>query len=168
MPKIIIGIDPGTQVTGYGVISVDRSSITTLDFGCIRPPQKAKLSDRYYIIFQALRTLLKKYSPEEMAIEDQFFSINVQSMLKLGIAKGVAIIAAKEEAIAIYSYSPREVKCATVGTGKATKEQVQRSVARRLGLKTIPEPYDAADALAIAICHTISSTQSLHQTNKEI
>jgi len=165
--SIIIGIDPGTQITGYGIIKLTKNGVSPLDFGCIRPPQKAILSERYYIIFQAIQGLLSQYGPIEMAIETQFFALNAQSALKLSIAQGVAIIAAKEKKLKIFPYSPREVKCAIVGTGKATKEQLQGAVARYLNLKALPKPYDAADALALALCHTARRQGSLHNC-KEI
>lgn len=163
---IIIGIDPGTQITGYGIIQITKTAVRTLDFGCIRPPAKAKLSDRYYIIFQAIQGLLSRYNPVEMAIETQFFRLNAQSALKLSIAQGVAIIAAKEKQLKVFPYSPREVKCAIVGTGKATKEQMQGAVARYLQLKELPTPYDAADALAIALCHTTGRQRSLNRSKE--
>ena len=163
---IIIGIDPGTQITGYGIIQIAKTGVKTLDFGCIRPPAKAKLSDRYYIIFQAIQGLLLQYKPLEMAIETQFFSLNAQSALKLSIAQGVAIVAAKEKQLKVFTYSPREVKCAVVGTGKATKEQIQGAVARSLQLKELPTPYDAADALALALCHTAGRQRSLNKSKE--
>lgn len=166
--RFIIGIDPGTQVTGYGIIKLTPRALCAVDFGCIRPPSGAKLSDRYYAIFQAVQSLLGKYNPEMMAIESQFFSLNAQSALKLGIAQGSAIIAAKEHKLPVFGYSPREVKCSVVGTGKATKQQLQGAVQRLLGLKTAPKPYDAADALAIAICHCYALQRAFQHKNKEI
>lgn len=166
--KIILGIDPGTQVTGYGILKITKGKNAALDFGCIRPPSNAKLSDRYLVIYQALTELIEKHLPHEMAIEAPFFSLNAQSAMKLGMALGIALIAAKEQNMRIFSYSPREVKCSIVGTGKATKIQVQHSIARHLGLRELPKPYDAADALAIALCHIQASTASFKKTDKEI
>ncbi|HXF29623.1 MAG TPA: crossover junction endodeoxyribonuclease RuvC [Chlamydiales bacterium] len=151
--RIIIGIDPGTRITGYGIIAVSGNSMTPLDFGCIRPPPKALLSDRYLIIHEAVEALLDEFQADEMAIETQFVHKNVQSALKLGIALGVPLISAKKRGMRVFGYSPTAVKCAITGTGKAGKSHVQGSVARFLSLKQYPEPEDAADALAIAICH---------------
>lgn len=151
--KIFIGIDPGTRVTGYGVIELVSGLFRPLDFGCIRPPPTAPLSERYTIIFESLEQILERFCPHEMAIETQFVQKNAQSALKLGIAMGCALIAAKRRSLKVFGYSPREVKCAITGTGKASKEQMQITVQRYLSLKTPPKPHDAADALAIAICH---------------
>lgn len=154
--KIIIGIDPGTRVTGYGVIAIEGSQLIPLDYGVIRPPVDYLLGDRYHVIFEGLEALLERYSPEEMAIETPFISKNAQSALKLGIAMGTAILSAKRKKLKVFGYSPREVKCFISGTGKAGKFQVQNMVTRLLMLKDVPTPHDAADALAIAICHASS------------
>jgi crossover junction endodeoxyribonuclease RuvC len=168
--KIVIGIDPGTRVTGYGIIEVLANGFKPLDFGCIRPPVKYSLSDRYSIIFDSLQELLERYNPLEMALETQFVNKNAQSALKLGIAMGCALLAAKSRKMRVFGYSPREVKCFIAGTGKAGKEQLQYAVTRFLSLKTLPEPQDAADALAIALCHATwpTSTFSSKRTNKEM
>jgi crossover junction endodeoxyribonuclease RuvC len=151
--KIIIGIDPGTRVTGYGIIAVEANSFIPIDFGCIRPPVDYLLSDRYMVIFDALDALLARHAPDEMAIETPFINKNAQSALKLGIAMGTALLSAKRQKLKVFGYSPREVKCFIAGTGKAGKFQVQNTVTRLLMLKEMPTPHDAADALAIALCH---------------
>lgn len=151
-PRIIIGIDPGTRVTGYGIIGLEGNGYKAMDYGCITPPPTAKLSERYLILFNALESLLQRYTPEVLAVETQFVGKNVQSALKLGQARGVAMIVAKRMGIPIYEYSPTSVKKA-VGSGRASKIQVQELVKMLLGLPIMPEPYDAADALAIALCH---------------
>ncbi len=161
----IIGIDPGTRVTGYAIIEVSDCAISPIDFGCIRPPAKNILSDRYLIISKGIKLLLDKFLPSELALETQFFHKNPQSALKLGIAFGVALIAAKEREMSIFGYSPKEVKSAIVGTGKAAKDQVQQAVKCFLNLKSIPEPKDAADALAIAICHAVQKKDILKTIN---
>lgn len=168
--KIILGIDPGTRITGYGIVEVEGRNYKVLDYGCIRPPVKAKLSDRYFIIFESLAELFELYTPTEMAIETQFVYKNAQSALKLGIAQGVAILQAKKNNIKIFGYSPREVKCAICGTGRAGKEQVQGAISRAFCLKSYPEPQDAADALAIALCHGEVSQNilSFKLTQKEL
>lgn len=150
---IIFGIDPGTTVTGYGIIKVTGSSYLALDYGCIRPPIKLKLSDRYLIIYNALEELMEKYQPDTVAIESQFVQKNVQSAIKLGMARGIAMIAAKKRGISVFEYAPLRAKKAVVGMGNASKQQVQAMMKSLLNLATIPTPEDAADALALAICH---------------
>lgn len=150
--KIILGIDPGTIVTGYGIISLLGSKIKALDFGCIRPKSK-KLSFRYRYIFEGLLELCEKYLPTAVAVEEQFVQKNVNSALKLGMAKGACLIAATLKDIPVYGYLPSQAKSALVGSGKASKEQVQSMCRHLLSLPNNPEPQDAADALAIAICH---------------
>ena len=149
--EIILGIDPGTIITGYGVIS---SSETTdaIDFGCIRPPAKLPLQERYKIIFEAIETLIAKYAPTMIAVESQFVLKNAQSALKLGGAKGMVLLAAARSNIPIYEFAPKKAKLAVVGHGGATKLQVQKMIQALLRLPKLPEPEDAADALALAIC----------------
>lgn len=125
-----------------------------MDFGCIRPPYNYDLHKRYLIIFNALEELIFKYAPTAMAVETQFVNKNVQSAIKLGMARGVSIIAAARNNIPIYEYAPKKAKLAVVGNGKASKQQVQKMVQVLLNLKNITLPEDAADALAIALCHS--------------
>jgi crossover junction endodeoxyribonuclease RuvC len=153
---IIIGIDPGTQVTGYGIIEIRGTHYHPLDYGCIRPPPKLKLSERYLILFNAVEELLQKYRPQALSVETQYVDKNVQSAIKLGMARGAAVIAAKRHGLAVFEYAPTKAKLAVVGTGKASKEQVQQMVKLILSLTEIPTPADAADALALAICHAQS------------
>ena len=153
---IIIGIDPGTQVTGYGVIEAEGSLCRAIDYGCIRPPASRKLTDRYLILFNALEELLEKYRPQALAVETQYVQKNVQSAIKLGMARGVAIIAAKRKGLAVFEYAPTKAKSAVVGNGRASKQQVQSMVKLLLNLAALPTPEDAADALALAICHAQS------------
>lgn len=150
---IIIGIDPGTQITGYGVIQVKGHAFHAIDYGCVRPPPHLKLTDRYLILFNALEELLEKYRPDVLAVETQYVHKNVQSAIKLGMARGAAIIAAKRKGLQVHEYAPSKAKLAVVGNGKASKQQVQGMVKLLLNLKEVPKPEDAADALALAICH---------------
>jgi crossover junction endodeoxyribonuclease RuvC len=153
---IIIGIDPGTVVTGYGVIQLCGGSYRALDYGCIRPPSSLDLSDRYLILFDGLTELLEKYKPKTLAIETQYVKHNIQSAIKLGMARGICVVAAKKKGLNVFEYAPTKAKRAVVGTGKASKYQVQAMVQRLLQLVELPEPEDAADALALAICHAQS------------
>jgi crossover junction endodeoxyribonuclease RuvC len=158
---IIIGIDPGTRITGYGVIKVQGTNYRVLDYGCIRPPQDLKLSERYLILFNAIDELITKYHPNALSVETQYVDKNAQSAIKLGMARGAAIIAAKRHGLSIFEYAPTKAKLAVVGNGKASKEQVQGMVKLLLKLETLPTPADAADALALAICHALSYNSSI-------
>ena len=151
--NIILGIDPGTQVSGYGVIAIQNHSYLPLDYGCIRPPPRFKLSERYLVIFESVEELIEKYNPSALVVEMQFMYKNAQSALKLGMARGAVMIAAKRKGLPIFEYAPTVAKKAVVGTGRASKHQVQRMVQHLLKLATPPQPEDAADALALAICH---------------
>lgn len=151
--EIILGIDPGTIITGYGLIKVNNNGYEVLDYGCIKPPYNLKLSDRYLIIFEGILSLIEKFLPHGMVVETQYVHRNVQTAIKLGMARGVAIIAAKQRGVSVFEYAPSRAKLAVVGSGKASKEQVQSMVAALLNLKSLPTPLDASDALALAICH---------------
>jgi len=157
-PAIILGIDPGTCVTGYGIIRVESSVLRALDYGCIRPPAHLKLSDRYLIIFESIEELLEKYQPSALVVESQYMSNNanvrnVKSTLKLGMACGISILAAKRKKIPVFEYAPAKAKRAVVGNGAASKHQVRGMVQQLLQLPEPPHPEDASDALSLAICH---------------
>ena len=162
---IIIGIDPGTRLTGYAVI--DSEGLKILDFGVIRPPPKALLSNRYLIIHQGLKKIIAKFSPEEMAVETPFAHKNYQSTIKLGMCLG-AIICAKDEKLKVYGYAPKQVKLSIVGTGNATKMQMQESLTRSFRLNTLINPPDAADALGIALCHAQLASSVKQMIQKEL
>lgn len=151
--SVLIGIDPGTLVTGYGIVEVHNGKYRALDYGCIRPPANLKLSDRYLIIFEGLNTLIKKHAPDVLIVETQFVQKNVQSAIKLGMARGIAILAAKQNQMPVFEYAPAKAKRAVVGNGRASKQQVQKMVQWLLNLAEPPHPEDATDALALAICH---------------
>lgn len=146
---VILGIDPGTRITGYGVI--DAHSLP-LDFGCIKPPPKLLLSERYKILFDSVEALIEKYEPSAIAVESQFVLKNAQSAIKLGMAKGMVYLAAARKSIPVYEFAPKQAKLAVVGFGGASKSQVQKMIQALLRLPNPPEPEDAADALALAIC----------------
>lgn len=155
-PHTILGIDPGTRITGYGIIKVQNPVMQPLDFGCIRPPPHLNTAQRYLALFNAVEKLLDLYIPDAVSIETQFVYKNVQSAIKLGMARGVVLIAAARRGIPVFEYAPKKAKLAVVGHGGASKEQVQRMVQLLLKLSVLPEPEDAADALALAICHANS------------
>jgi crossover junction endodeoxyribonuclease RuvC len=152
--QVILGIDPGTRITGYGIIRVgNKPQFEPLDFGCIRPPVNLSSPARYLALFDSLEMLLENYSPNVVAVETQFVYKNVQSAIKLGMARGIVLLAAAKRNIPIYEYAPKKAKLAVVGNGGASKEQVQKMIQFLLKLPVLPEPEDAADALALAICH---------------
>jgi crossover junction endodeoxyribonuclease RuvC len=151
--KIILGVDPGTRITGYGLIALNPEGMEPLDFGCIRPPPDLPLSERYRILFEGIEALLGRFAPDAVAVESQFVLKNAQSAIKLGMAKGMVLLAAARSKTAVFEYAPKKAKLAVVGNGGASKLQVQRMIASLLRLPVLPHPEDAADALALAICH---------------
>jgi crossover junction endodeoxyribonuclease RuvC len=153
MSELILGIDPGTRITGYGIIRLTSRGFEVVDYGCIRPTPSKTLPQRHRQIFDGVSHLLEKYPAAAMAVETQYVYKNVASSLKLGMARAVAMLAASLREIPVFEYAPTVAKRAVVGHGKASKEQVQKMVKALLSLSTIPEPEDAADALALAICH---------------
>lgn len=150
----VLGIDCGTEYTGYGVVELladDR--LLYLDCGAIKLSPREPMSTRLSRISVRLHELIVKHHPDRVAIEDVFYAVNVKSALKLGQVRGVAMLAAATAGLEVAEYSPLSIKSAVVGYGKAEKHQVQQMVTRLLNLDQVPEPPDAADALAIAICH---------------
>jgi crossover junction endodeoxyribonuclease RuvC len=152
MPKIILGIDPGIADTGFGVIKVEKGKITCLTYGSIKTPKKTELSDRLETLYQDLDSLLKRYHPDLASVEQLFFNTNVTTALTVGQARGVALLALKQNKVPIVNFTPSQVKSSVCSYGKAPKLQVQKMVKSILKLEKLPQPDDAADALALAIC----------------
>ena len=150
---VILGIDPGSRITGYGLIREYNRKLEYIDSGCIRTSPDSELSGRLLQIYDGICSLMDKYSPDEVAIEQIFMHENPNSALKLGHARGVAMVAAASHRVKISEYSPREIKLTVVGYGAAEKTQVNHMVVHLLALNSAPQS-DAADALAIAICHS--------------
>ncbi len=150
---LIIGIDPGTNVTGYGIIRLLGNRMTPVDFGCIRPKSSLDHPKKTLAIFNAIDHLLEIHKPQAFAIETQYVHKNVQSAIKLAMAREAARLPASRRGIPTFEYTPTKAKRAVVGNGSAHKSQVQRMVQLLLQLPHPPEPEDAADALALAICH---------------
>jgi crossover junction endodeoxyribonuclease RuvC len=149
----VLGIDCGTECTGYGLVELNsHDELACVHFGAIRLSRHTPLPARLATIFDQLCQLILEHKPDRVAIEDVFYAVNVKSALKLGQVRGVAMLAASSHQIEVAEYAPLTIKSAVVGYGKAEKEQVQLMVARLLRLEEIPQPADAADALAIAIC----------------
>lgn len=149
--SLILGIDPGSRITGYGFIRFQASRLEYVASGCIRL-KESTLPERLNTIFQGITQLILQYAPDEFAIEEVFLARNADSALKLGQARGVAIAAATNQGLPVCEYSARKVKQAVVGKGSADKSQVQHMVKHLLGLESSPQS-DAADALGIALCH---------------
>ena len=149
----VFGIDPGSTRTGYGCVESDGSRHRLVTCGALAAPARAPFADRLVAIHRGLADLLAAARPDCVAIENVFHASNARSALLLGHARGVAVLAAREAGLAVVEYTPAEVKRAVVGYGRAEKQQVQQMVRLLLGLDAAPAPYDAADALAIAICH---------------
>ena len=149
----ILGIDPGSQVTGYGVIESDGSQTALVAEGVIRTRSMKTFPEKLRLIHDGILEIVDAHSPQQMVVESLFYATNVKSALKLGHVRGVVLLAGVARGLPVHEYSPLEVKQAVVGYGRAEKEQVQRMVAVLLELARPPEPHDAADALAIAICH---------------
>lgn len=147
----ILGIDPGSRITGFGIIEIDGNRTRYVTSGCVRVAGAA-LPERLQQIFTGVAAIVSDYHPDQMAIERVFMARNADSALKLGQARGAAICAATSRELQVSEYSAREIKQAVVGKGSATKQQVQHMVCALLGLKSAPQA-DAADALAVALCH---------------
>jgi crossover junction endodeoxyribonuclease RuvC len=156
----IFGIDPGSQRTGYGCIETDGSRHRIVLCGAITTPALADFPAKLLAIHSGLSVLLSECRPDCVAIESLFHAANVRSALKLGHARGVAMLAAVEAGLPVVEYTPAEIKRSVVGYGRAEKHQVQQMVKLILGLATLPAPHDAADALAVAICHVHSQPPS--------
>ena len=151
--KIILGLDPGTSVMGYGIICINGSLIKLLQFGVIHLKKYESHELKLKKIFDRVLNLIDEYHPDEVALEAPFFGKNVQSMLKLGRAQGVAMSAALFREIPITEYAPKKVKQSVTGNGNTSKEQVAKMLMDLLAIKEIPKLLDATDALAVAICH---------------
>jgi crossover junction endodeoxyribonuclease RuvC len=149
----ILGIDPGSETTGYGIIESDGTNHTAILFGAIRTNPRQPFPERLLKIYSDLTEILLRERANVMAIEGVFYSANVQSALRLGHARGVAMLVAAQQGLRVHEYSPLEIKSAIVGYGRAEKSQVQGMVRFLLQLRETPTPSDVADALAVAICH---------------
>lgn len=164
--KIILGIDPGTTVMGYGIIHVRGKKLEMLNFGIIQLSKLPTHPDKLKRIFDRLDGIIQEYRPDEMAIEAPFFGKNVQSMLKLGRAQGVSIAAALSHNVPFEEYTPRRIKQAITGSGNASKEQVAAMLQKLLKFKEIPKYLDATDGLAVAVCHHFSKGVGEHNKTK--
>ena len=147
----VLGIDPGYNIIGYGVIETDGCRV--VDYGVITTPKTMSISERLHTIFQACNELMETFKPEQVAFEELFFNTNSTTAIPVAEARGVLIVACKEYTNKLYEYTPLQIKQALTGNGRAEKKQVQFMVKNILGLSSVPKPDDAADALAVALCH---------------
>lgn len=150
---IIMGVDPGTAITGYGVIEQMGNRFRLLEYGAVRSTTNSAVPERLQSIFDGINQIIERHKPDQLAIEELFFNKNTKTALAVGQARGVIILAACLKKLPVFEYTPLQVKQAVVGYGRAEKQQVQFMVKAILNLTEIPKPDDAADALAIAICH---------------
>ena len=149
---IVLGIDPGTAATGYGVVERDGAKLRAIDYGCLETLPTQELPERLLEIHRAVTELILTHQPVQVGVERLFFNRNVQTAFAVGQARGVVLLAAAEHGLPVFEYGPHEVKLAVTGYGRADKAQVQRMVQIVLGMAVLPRPDDAADALAVAIC----------------
>ena len=150
---IILGVDPGTNYTGFGIVKAHKNSYTKIVNGLIKLPSNKSLTEKLEIIYAELDKLIKTYKPDEFAIETAFYGKNVQSAMKIGYARGVSLLAAAHNKIPTSEYSPREIKKSVVGNGAASKQQVSFMIKSLLEIKNTKMRFDESDALAIALCH---------------
>jgi len=155
--RVILGLDPGTASTGFGVIAVNGNRFSALEYGVVSTSAGLPLEKRLELIFEGITEVLRRHHPESTAIESLFFNTNVRSALAVGHARGVTLLACSRAGCCVYEYTPQQVKQAVVGYGKAEKAQVTDMVRALLGLTEIPRPDHAADALGVAICHANTS-----------
>ncbi len=150
----ILGIDPGLNITGYGLIQIAEAAVPQLFvYGCVRTKAKQQLADRLFKIHTEIKTLIEQQQPDVLVMEDIFYAKNIKTAITMGHVRGAIMVAAKEKGIPVEEYSPREIKLSVTGNGGASKEQVGFMVRRILGVSDPLTPTDASDALAAAICH---------------
>ena len=165
---IILGIDPGLAIVGYGVIEYKASRFRTLAYGALTTPAGTPIEDRLCMLYQGLSELIDRYKPDQMAIEELFFNSNQKTAINVAQARGIILLAAMNKNIPIFEYTPLQIKQSLVGYGRAEKHQVQIMVRDTLRLEAVPKPDDTADALAAAICHGYSHGSRLSKAIKEL
>jgi len=157
---LVLGIDPGTAITGWGLVKSDGDALTLVDYGTVRTSPDTALPQRLQTIHRELGEIFTSHQPSVVAVERLFFNKNARTAMAVGQARGVVLLAIADAGLALHEYTPLEVKQSVCGYGRASKEQIQKLVQLLLGLDFVPQPDDAADALAIAICHIHSSRLS--------
>jgi crossover junction endodeoxyribonuclease RuvC len=149
----ILGIDPGTRVMGYGVIDSQNDNVALIDFGAVTVPERSPIGERLNRLYKEILKVIQNHRPDVVAVEQPFVSKNVKTAMAIGRAQAIALLAAASKGIPTYEYTPAQVKHRVANYGASSKEQVQEMVRLQLGLDEVPQPNDAADALAVAICH---------------
>ncbi len=166
--KIILGIDPGTLMMGFGLIEVTGNNLRLIEMNVLKLSAKKDAYQRLQLIYKKVCELVTEYKPDELAVEAPFFGKNIQSMLKLGRAQGVAIAAAMQSGLPVTEYSPRKIKQSITGNGNSDKLQVMKMLQRILNFSEDPKHLDATDALAVAVCHHFQNKSLLSSDNKKI
>lgn len=154
---VVLGVDPGTAITGYGVVSADGDRLSLMAHGAITTLPSQPLPERLLAIYRSLLTLIESYQPQAMAVEEVFFGRNVRTAIAVGHARGVVLLAAAQMGLPVFTYTPTAIKQAIIGYGRADKHQVQEMIRMLLALPNVPQPDDVADAVAIAVCHIHAS-----------
>jgi crossover junction endodeoxyribonuclease RuvC len=154
---LVLGIDPGTAITGYGLVHEQDDGLILVQCGVVTTPSSQPLPERLQTIYRSLSDVIRRWQPEQAAVEELFFSRNVRTALSVGHARGVALLALVDAGLPIYEYKPLEIKQAVAGYGGADKQQIQEMVRMLLNLERVPQPDDAADAVAVAVCHIHSA-----------
>ncbi len=149
----ILGIDPGTLVMGYGVIESEDDETALIDFGALTPPERSPIGERLSHLYHGLVEIIQRHQPDAVVVEQPFIAKNVRSAMAIGRAQAIALLAAAERHIPTFEYTPAQIKQRVANYGASSKEQIQEMVRLQLGLAEVPQPNDAADALAVAICH---------------
>jgi len=160
----ILGIDPGLAVTGFGIVGYDQNRFSVIQYGVVRTQAGTSLPERLEKINQGLTRIIQQYQPEAVAVEELFFNTNAKSAFLVGQARGVAVLTAAQASLPVYEYTPLQVKQGIAGYGRADKHQVQQMIKNLLNLREIPRPVDAADALAVAVCHAHTGSFQRHFT----
>lgn len=161
----VLGIDPGYAIVGWGVVEYDRNRLTPKAYGAVTTPAKTEFTGRLLKIFEDITALMQQYRPEALSIEKLFFNTNTTTAIDVAQARGVILLAARQQNIPVFEYTPLQVKQAVTGYGKADKKQVMELTRRLLKLEKVPRPDDTADALAMAICHCHSAASLIFKSN---
>lgn len=162
----ILGIDPGFGIIGFGIIDKANSTLSVVDYGVITTPKEMPFSERLRVIYDSMTTLIERYKPDEVAIEELFFNRNITTGIKVAEARGVILLTFEQNKLPIFEYTPQDIKLALTGTGRADKAQMQFMVKTLLHLQKIPRPDDAADAVAVALCHSQTNQIMRARNNK--
>ena len=153
---IILGIDPGIAIMGYGLVEFSNNKVKVIENGVVTTSASTKTPERLDILYSNLDDIIREFKPDEFAIEELFFNQNVKTAITVGHARGIQVLCAQRNKLPIYEYTPLQIKQAVTGFGRASKTQMQKTVTTLLNLKEIPKPDDAADALAVGLCHALS------------